>query len=36
MKRNEIASGEDKEKIKYTQCKMLKKVYVRTNIKLNL
>ena len=24
------------EKIKYAQCKMLKKVYVRTNIKLNV
>ena len=31
----EIPSVNDMEKIKYTQCKMLKKVYVRTNIKLN-
>ena len=31
----EIPSVNDMEKIKYTQCKMLKKVYVRTNIELN-
>ena len=31
----EIPSVNDMEKIKYTHCKMLKKVYVRTNIKLN-
>ena len=31
----EIPSVNDMEKIKYTHCKMLKKVYVRTNIELN-
>jgi len=31
----EIPSVNDMEKIKYAQCKMLKKVYVRTNIELN-